>query len=71
MVFSFSINISYRKFQQFYQGVVDKVEVNTHQGQTLWIHGRHFRPFLTTAGIQGTFVINLDEKGQFISLERC
>ncbi|MGL5467207.1 MAG: DUF2835 family protein, partial [Shewanella sp.] len=44
--------------------------VRERQGRILWINGRHFRRFLTENGIHGQFKLVLDDKGQFVSLER-
>lgn len=68
MNFYFSLNVSYRDFQQYYLGKVDKVEVHDNHGRTLWIHGRHFRRFLTRSGIQGQFKMELNAQGQLVSL---
>lgn len=70
MTFFFSIQISYRDFLSYYQGYVDKVEVKEMGGKTLWIHARHFRPFLTPSGLVGNFKLVLDESGNFQSLTR-
>ncbi|WP_076413630.1 DUF2835 domain-containing protein [Shewanella sp. UCD-KL12] len=68
MIFYFSMNISYHDFQQYYRGQADKVEVRDTKGRVLWIHGRHFRRFLTSLGIQGQFKLVLTEQGELVSL---
>ncbi|GIU04390.1 hypothetical protein TUM4641_12370 [Shewanella morhuae] len=70
MELHFKLSISYRDFLPYYQGVADKIEVHETQGRILWINGRHFRRFLTENGIQGYFKLVLDNKGQFVSLNR-
>ncbi|MGI2258412.1 DUF2835 domain-containing protein [Shewanella sp. GXUN23E] len=70
MEYIFSLHLSYREFLPYYQGLVDKVEVHAHGGQTLWVHCRHFRPFFTSAGIQGQFRLTLNRDGKLVSLER-
>lgn len=66
----FKLSISYRDFLPYYQGFADKVEVREIQGKILWINARHFRRFLTENGIQGYFKLVLDNKEQFVSLNR-
>lgn len=66
----FKLTLSYQDFLPYYQGLADKVEVRERQGRILWINGRHFRRFLTENGIHGQFKLVLDDKGQFVSLER-
>ncbi len=68
MTFYFSMNISYHDFQQYYRGQADKVEVRDTNGKILWIHGRHFRRFLTRLGIQGQFKLELTPEGELVSL---
>lgn len=46
------------------------VEVRDLQGRILWIHGRHFRPFVTRDGVSGLFRLELDEKGNFVALNK-
>ena len=70
MVYLFSVSISYRDFLNYYQGYVDKVEVKETGGKILWIHARHFRPFLTPSGLSGHFRLELDGNGNFYSLTR-
>lgn len=68
MIFYFSLNITYHDFQQFYRGEANKVEVHDSHGRTLWIHGRHFRRFLTRSGIVGQFKMELNAQGELLSL---
>ncbi|MBW8183976.1 DUF2835 domain-containing protein [Shewanella nanhaiensis] len=68
MIFYFSINVNYQEFERYYQGHADKVEVRDNEGRILWIHGRHFRPFLTRAGVQGQFKMELSQSGELLSL---
>ncbi|MCE9678861.1 DUF2835 domain-containing protein [Shewanella sp. AS1] len=70
MVFIFYLNISYQDFLPYYQCHADKVEVREQGGKTLWINARHFRPFLTSAGLSGQFRLELDSNGQFHCLTR-
>ncbi|MCG9755560.1 DUF2835 domain-containing protein [Shewanella insulae] len=70
MTFTFPMQVSYQDFLNYYQGSIDKIEVIDCSGKTLWIHARHFRPFLTTSGIRGHFRLQLDDNGKFVSLEQ-
>ncbi|WP_264371778.1 DUF2835 domain-containing protein [Shewanella donghaensis] len=54
----------------FYQGVVKNVEVRDSNGKLLHINGKYFRPFVTTSGIQGRFILRVDNTGKFISLNK-
>ncbi|WP_309247246.1 DUF2835 domain-containing protein [Shewanella sp. VB17] len=68
MIFYFSLNVNYQDFERYYQGHVNKVEVSDSKGKKLWIHCRHFRPFVTRAGIQGQFKLELNKNGDLLSL---
>ncbi|MCG9696497.1 DUF2835 domain-containing protein [Shewanella sp. Isolate11] len=70
MIFKFYLHINYQQFLDYYQGHANKVEVVEQGGKTLLIHARHFRPFLTSAGLSGQFQLTLDTSGQFQSLVR-
>jgi hypothetical protein len=70
MVFHFSLHLSVDQFLLYYQGAASKIEVVDSRGRRLWIHGRHFRPFVTENGIQGQFELELDKNGNFLSLTK-
>ncbi|ARD22108.1 MULTISPECIES: DUF2835 domain-containing protein [Shewanella] len=70
MQFTFSMYISFEDFLPYYRGYVKNVEVRDVRGKLLHINGKYFRPFVTTSGIQGQFVLQLDASGKFISLNK-
>ncbi|QYK14642.1 DUF2835 domain-containing protein [Shewanella rhizosphaerae] len=71
MIYTFPMQVSYQEFLNYYQGSIDKIEVKDSSGKTLWIHARHFRPFLTTSGIRGYFRLQLDDQGKLVSLTQA
>ncbi|MCL1045171.1 DUF2835 domain-containing protein [Shewanella electrodiphila] len=62
--------ISFKDFLPYYQGTVKNVEVKDINGKILHINGKYFRPFVTSAGIQGQFILQLEPAGKFISLNK-
>ena len=54
----------------FYEQQAQYVHVKNEQGQDLYIHARHFIPFLTYSGIEGRFLIRLDSQGNMLSLSQ-
>lgn len=67
---SFSINLSYDKFLQVYQGHAKHVVTKAYDGRTLQFPAEILKPYLTHSGIQGRFVIYFDENNKFKSLEK-
>ncbi|WP_283104587.1 DUF2835 domain-containing protein [Shewanella olleyana] len=70
MQFIFSMYISFKDFLPYYQGTVKNVEVKDVNGKILHINGKYFRPFVSSAGIHGQFVLRLESSGKFISLNK-
>ncbi|WP_298440055.1 DUF2835 family protein [uncultured Ferrimonas sp.] len=62
--FVFRLNVSWSAFQQYYHGHAQMVQCYAENGQTLQIHARHFRPLLTASGLQGRFLLSLDDNHQ-------
>jgi len=68
--FEFSINLSAQEFLQYYRGSVNKVVARCFDGTTIQIPALLLKPFVTTGGIKGRFVLSCDEHGKGSKIER-
>ena len=68
--YRFLLKITYLQFMSFYEQQAQYVHVKNEQGKDLYIHARHFIPFLTYSGIEGRFLIRVDAQGNMVSLSR-
>lgn len=54
----------------FYQGLYTDVVVQAESGLTVQLPLKHFRPYISHAGVNARFVLTLTDQGKFISLEK-
>ena len=64
------LNISSDEYQKLYQGVARDVVVSARDGRSVRFPARILRPYLSHAGIKGTFVIEFDDNNKFQSVQR-
>jgi hypothetical protein len=62
--FEFSINLSAQEYLQYYRGSVDKVIAQCTDGTTIQFPAVLLKPFVTSGGIRGNFVLSCDENGK-------
>ncbi len=65
------LNISPKRFQAYYQGVVESVVATTSDGRSVQFPARVLRPFLSYQGVQGTFEITYDANLKFQAIRRA
>jgi hypothetical protein len=68
--YRFSLQINSQQFQRYYQGTASSVQVHSHCGRRLRFPASRLRPFLTHAGISGTFVLTVDTNNRFLDLKK-
>ena len=54
----------------FYQGLYTDVVVQAENGQTVQLPLKHFRPYISHAGVNARFVLTLTDQAKFHSLEK-
>ena len=54
----------------FYQGMYTDVVVQAENGQTVQLPLKHFRPYISHAGVNARFVLTLTDQAKFHSLEK-
>lgn len=68
--YRFRISIPSNEYLAHYQGVARQVVVSLESGLTLQFPASALRPHVTHNGIQGTFVLRVDENNKLQVLER-
>ena len=68
--YRFRLQLSSHEITRYYQGSARDISVRAENGQQLRFAARHLRPFLTSSGIQGRFLLMTDKNNQFQSLTK-
>lgn len=68
--YKFRLLLDVEQCLAFYQGLYTDVVVQAHNGQTVQLPLRYFRPYISHSGINALFVLTLTEQGKFHSLEK-
>ena len=66
--FEFELYLSAEQFRRYYQGRVNSVQVKTKCGRNVRFNAEILRKYVSQDGVQGNFVLTLDENHKFISL---
>ncbi|MDM8349774.1 DUF2835 family protein [Pseudomonas sp. sp1636] len=62
--------LSTERMRAVYQGRANRILVQSRDGRRVSVPAHHFRPFLTHAGLYGSFALEFSAAGQLISLRR-
>lgn len=68
--FRFRINISFEEMERYYRGQASIAIVRTYSGSVLQLPAMRLRPFLTSEGVRGEFLLRCDDDYRFVSLQR-
>jgi hypothetical protein len=68
--FEFSINLSAQAYLLYYRGCVSKVVVQCAGGATIQFPALLLKPFVSSGGIAGNFVLTCDEHGKGSEVKR-
>lgn len=68
--FSFSLNISADKYKAYYQGQVQAIQVQSHDGRSIRFPANAIRQFVTADGVRGEFVMEVDANNKLIGIRR-
>lgn len=66
----FDLKLSRDEVLKYYRGTALMVSVRARNGQQVRFPAAALRPFLSHAGVQGTFILYYDEQGKLIQLDR-
>lgn len=64
------IHISADEFLKLYEGLAKDAHVTARDGRRVQFPAHILRPFVTRAGVQGSFVIQFDAAMKFSSIQR-
>ncbi len=68
--YEFSVHLSPQEFLRVYQGAVSHLVVRATTGQRVQVPASRFRPFVTTDGVSGRFVLTCDDQHKCLDLQR-
>lgn len=63
------MKINSEEYERYYSGSVRNIIVQTHQGVRIQFPASAVRAFITTKGVQGDFVIEMDSNNKLLSLQ--
>jgi len=66
----FYLQLSYDEYSAVYKGHAQHVITKSFDGRTIRFPADILKPYLTRAGILGTFAIHFDNNNRFQSLEK-
>ncbi|MFD2180049.1 DUF2835 family protein [Veronia pacifica] len=67
--FTFSVDIPYQNFLDYYKGIASTVVVTADSGESMELDASHFRDFVSPHGVRGRFRLVLGDGNRFESLE--
>jgi len=66
----FDLHLSKAQLLEYYSGSVNWVQAQSLCGRSLRFRLSHLKPFVTSSGISGRFVLIANARGEFQSLSR-
>jgi len=69
--FAFQLQISSADYLQYYRGSVQQVVARCVDGKTVQFPAALLKPFVTSAGVRGSFVLHCDEAGKGAVIQRA
>ena len=68
--FVFSLTITPENWQEFYRRPKSTVGATTVDGRRIQFAAKHLQRHISRDGVRGLFVLTINEKNDFVSLER-
>jgi hypothetical protein len=69
--YEFQLGISSERYLDYYRGTIRQVVVRCSDGLTLQFPASLLKPFVTAAGIHGTFVLTCGDDNKGANLQRA
>ena len=66
--FEFSLDLPASEIEKIYRGNARYIQVESDDGLTLRLPAINFRDYVTEAGIQGRFQVQIDDHNRIINL---
>ncbi len=66
----FYVNVTHEEFLSIYKGTANALLVRAEDGRRIQIPANNFRKFVTAAGLQGHFEMELDGNSRLVNLTR-
>jgi len=68
--FEFSLSLTPQEYLQYYRGSVSTVIARCANGATIQFPALLLKPFVTSGGVRGNFVLTCDDRGKGAELKR-
>jgi len=68
--FEFTLHLSAEEYLQYYEGVVNAIQVRSFCGKIIQFPADKMRDFVLKDGVHGTFIMQLDNNSKLISIRR-
>jgi len=68
--FEFTLHLSAEEYLQYYEGVVNAIQVTSLCGKVIQFPANKMRNFVLKDGVHGTFIMQLDNNGKLLSIRR-
>ncbi|MGL5287709.1 Protein of unknown function [Aeromonas sp. RU39B] len=68
--YTFELYIPADEVLRYYQGQARKVVVRSEQGLVIELPAERIRPFITSSGVRGRFVLKTQDDHRFLSLDK-
>ncbi len=65
-----SLNIPKSEYLKWYSGAATSVIAKTDQGLRINFPANILKPFITHAGVNGSFAIEFDDNNRFVNIEK-
>lgn len=68
--FEFTLHLSAEEYLQYYEGVVNAIQVRSSCGKIIQFPADKMRKFVLKDGVHGSFIIQLDDNNKMLSVRR-
>jgi hypothetical protein len=68
--YEFTAHFSAAEYLQYYEGIAKAIQVKSKCGKIIQFPADKMREFVLREGVQGTFIIRLDNNNKFLSIRR-
>lgn len=68
--FEFTLHLSAEEYLQYYEGLVNAIQVRSVCGKTIQFSADKMRDYVLKDGVHGTFIMQMDNKNKFLSVRR-
>lgn len=68
--FEFDLHLSAEEYLKYYEGLAKAIQVRSFCGKTIQFPADKMREFVSSEGVHGSFVMQLDANNKFLSVKK-